>query len=241
MELHGQAVPGSGWIFIAASAVIHGFYFLFLGGALSRSDLSVAYPLARGTGPLFVLIIALLFLGEAPTVGGVTGVLLVIVGVFLLGTPHLTVRDLTRPFRALVTTPGTRLALLTGVTIGIYSVLDKAGVTRVNPLIYMWLWVSGSILLMAPYYLRTPSRITATLRREYRWVIAAGILLFGAYTMVLTAMTFTIVTYASAARESSILVATLYGAFLLKERVGRARMLGALALASGVALIAIAG
>ena len=234
-------ISGEGWIFIAASAVIHVVYFLFLGGALSRTDLSVAYPLARGTGPLFVLIIALLVLGETPTAAGVAGVLLVIAGVYLLSTRHLTLRDLNRPFRALVTTPGTRLALLTGVTIGIYSVLDKAGVSRVNPMIYMWTWVLGSVLLMAPYYLRAPARVFSALRREYRWIVAAGILLFGAYTMVLTAMTWSIVTYVSAARETSILIATLYGALLLKERVGRARILGALSLAAGVALIAVAG
>jgi drug/metabolite transporter (DMT)-like permease len=234
-------ISGEDWIFIAASAVIHVFYFLFLGGALSRTDLSVAYPLSRGTGPLFVLVVAFIVLGESPTVAGIGGVFLVIGGVYLLSTERLTVRDLTRPFRALLTTPGTRLALLTGVTIGIYSVLDKAGVARVNPLIYMWMWVLGSVLLMAPYYLRKPARITGALRREYRWIIAAGILLFGAYVMVLTAMTWSFVTYVSAARESSILIATLYGIVLLKERAGRARILGALALAAGVALIAVAG
>ena len=234
-------VSGEGWLFIAASAVIHVFYFLFLGGALSRTDLSVAYPLARGTGPLFVLVIALVFLGEAPTGPGLGGVLLVIAGVYLLNMPRLTLRALAGPFRALITTPGTRYALLTGLTIGIYSVLDKAGVTRVNPMLYMWFWVLGTALLMAPVYLRRPARVVSTLRIEYRWMIAAGILLFGAYTMVLTAMTWSIVTYVSAARETSILIATLYGALLLKERVGRVRVVGALILALGVTLIAVAG
>ena len=234
-------ISGEGWIFIAASAVIHVFYFLFLGGALARTDLSVAYPLARGTGPLFVLIIALVVLGEAPTGPGIVGVLLVIAGVYLLNTARLTFRALTRPFRALLTTPGTRYALLTGLTIGVYSVVDKAGVDRVNPMLYMWLWVLGTALLMAPFYLREPARIGPVLRREYRTIIAAGVLLFGAYTMVLTAMTWSIVTYVSAARETSILIATLYGALLLRESVGPVRVLGALVLALGVAFIAIAG
>ncbi len=234
-------ISGEGWIFIAASAVIHVFYFLFLGGALARTDLSVAYPLARGTGPLFVLIIALIFLGETPSGPGIVGVLLVIVGIYLLNTARLTFRALTRPFRALITTPGTRYALLTGLTIGVYSVVDKAGVDRVNPMLYMWLWVLGSALLMAPFYLRKPTRVRATLRTEFRTIIAAGVLLFGAYTMVLTAMTWSIVTYVSAARETSILIATLYGALLLKESVGPARLLGALILATGVAIIAVAG
>ncbi len=239
--LFTQPPSGSGWIFIAASAVIHVFYFLFLGGALARTDLSVAYPLARGIGPLFVLIIALIFLGETPSGPGIAGVLLVIAGIYLLNTPRLTLRALTQPFRALISTPGTRYALLTGLTIGIYSVVDKAGVDRVNPLLYMWLWVLGTALLMAPFYLRSPDRVTSILRHEARPVIAAGILLFGAYTLVLTAMTWSIVTYVSAARESSILIATLYGALLLKESVGPARVLGALVLALGVAFIAIAG
>jgi drug/metabolite transporter (DMT)-like permease len=239
--LFTQPPSGSGLIFIAASAVIHVFYFLFLGGALARTDLSVAYPLARGTGPLFVLIIALIFLGESPSGPGIAGVLLVVIGIYLLNTTHLALQALSQAFRALISTPGTRYALLTGLTIGIYSVVDKAGVDRVNPLLYMWLWVLGTALLMAPFYLRNPARVTSILRYEVRPVIAAGVLLFGAYTMVLTAMTWSIVTYVSAARETSILIATLYGALLLKESVGPARILGAIVLALGVALIAIAG
>lgn len=239
--LFTQPPSGSGLIFIAASAVIHVFYFLFLGGALARTDLSVAYPLARGTGPLFVLIIALIFLGESPSGPGIAGVLLVVIGIYLLNTTHLALQALSQAFCALISTPGTRYALLTGLTIGIYSVVDKAGVDRVNPLLYMWLWVLGTALLMAPFYLRNPARVTSILRHEVRPVIAAGVLLFGAYTMVLTAMTWSIVTYVSAARETSILIATLYGALLLKESVGPARILGAIVLALGVALIAIAG
>lgn len=234
-------VSGKGWIFIAASAVIHVFYFVFLGGALSRGHLSFVYPLARGIGPLFVLVLSYGFMGEIPNIAGGVGVFLVIAGVALLGTQGQTISGIMRTLRRRRLSSGALLALLTGLTIGIYSVIDKGGVSHVNPLMYMWLWVVGSVFLMAPYHLRSHTRVLLVVKTEYLWVMVAGILLFGAYTMVLAAMNLTIVTYAAAMRETSILIATLYGAVLLKERVSRARMAGILILLLGVALIGIFG
>lgn len=234
-------VSGKGWIFIAASAVIHVFYFVFLGGALSRGHLSFVYPLARGIAPLFVLVLSYGFMGEIPNIAGGVGVFLVIAGVALLGTQGQTISGIMRTLQRRRLSSGALLALLTGLTIGIYSVIDKGGVSLVNPLIYMWLWVVGSVFLMAPHHLRSYTRVRLVVKTEYLWVIVAGILLFGAYTMVLAAMNLTIVTYAAAMRETSILIATLYGAVLLKEHVSRARIAGILILLLGVALIGIFG
>ena len=79
------------------------------------------------------------------------------------------------------------------------------------------------------------------LKREAGWIFAAGGLMFGAYILVLTVLQSSSVSYVSAARETSIVLAAIYGGLLLREGLGRTRILGACLVASGVALIGIAG
>lgn len=233
-------IPPRGWIFVGASAAIHAAYFLLLGGAYARSDLSIVYPLARGTGPLFVVILAMVFLKEAPTAAGLAGVLLVIAGVYALHAGALLRASPAKTLRTL-SSAGSRLALLTGVTIGLYSTVDKAGVVLVQPLAYVYLQVAGAALLMGPAMLRRTGPIVAVIRREVWWALAAGALLFGAYALVLTAMTSSKVSYVAAARETSILIAAAYGGLILKEKLRPPRLAGAALLALGVTLIVAGG
>ena len=238
--IRDNPVPRSGWVFIGLSSVVHVLYFVLLGGAYSRTDLSIAYPLARGTGPLFVLVLSVVFLRELPSLLGLLGILVVISGVYLVQMRKLTVSALGPPARALLSS-GSRWALLTGLSIGLYSIIDSVGVRHVHPIVYMYLWVAGTIALMAPWML---ARIPAALRlarREAGWILAAGGLLFGAYVLVLTAMTTSNVSYVAAARETSIVLAAVCGGLLLREGLGSTRILGAGFVASGIALIGVAG
>ena len=235
-----EPVPARGWIFIAASAVVHVAYFVFLSRAYRQADLSVVYPLARGTGPMFVLIFALVFLREIPSGLGLAGILLVIAGVYLIHSRELSPQALLRPLKEALA-PGSRMALFTGVTIGVYSIVDKSGVAVVNPLVYMWLWVVGTSILLAPARLARREAVWRLALSERWWIAAAGALLFGAYVLVLTALTTSHVSYVAAARESSILIGALYGRTLLRESSGAGRLVGAVAIAAGVALIGLAG
>ena len=232
-------VPPAGWVFIGLSAVVHVLYFVLLGGAYSRTELSVVYPLARGTGPIFVLVLSVFILREVPSLPGLLGILAVVSGVCLIQASALTAHALGAPLRALVSS-GSRWALLTGLTIGLYSIIDSTGVRHAHPIVYMYLWSVGTIALMAPWMAaRIPD--VRQLKREAGWIFAAGGLMFGAYILVLTALQTSSVSYVSAARETSIVFAAVYGGLLLREGVGLARILGACLVASGVALIGIAG
>ena len=239
LVVRDNPVPPAGWIFIGLSSVIHVLYFVLLGGAYSRTDLSVVYPLARGTGPIFVLVLSVVVLREVPSLPGLLGILAVVSGVYLIQASALTVSALGAPLRALVSS-GSRWALLTGMTIGLYSIIDSAGVRHVHPLVYMYLWSVGTIALMAPWMAARIPEIRR-LKREAGWIFAAGGLMFGAYILVLTVLQSSSVSYVSAARETSIVLAAIYGGLLLREGLGRTRILGACLVASGVALIGIAG
>lgn len=231
--------PPVAWVFIGLSSVVHVVYFVLLGGAYSRTDLSVVYPLARGTGPIFVVVLSVVVLRQAPSLPGLLAILAIVSGAYLIQASAFTVNALGAPLRALVSS-GSRWALLTGLTIGLYSIIDSTGVRHAHPIAYMYLWAAGTMALMAPWMLaRIPE--VRRLKREAGWIFAAGGLMFGAYILVLTALQTSSVSYVSAARETSIVFAAVYGGLLLREGVGLARILGICLVASGVAIIGITG
>src|SRR5688500_2257226 len=117
--------PSDAWPYIVCSAVLESLYFVFLGSAYSQGDLSLVYPLARGSAPVFVILFASLFLGERVTWGGGAGIVCVVLGIYTLHLKQLAPGALLAPFRSLRERPS-QLALLTGLTIAGYSVIDKA-------------------------------------------------------------------------------------------------------------------
>src|SRR5512139_1202239 len=117
--------PPSGWLIVLVSGLIEAAYFATLTRAYALGDLSQVYPLARGSAPLFVLLWALLLLGERPTPIGVGGICLVVMGLYLVNLPSLS--DWKRPLLGFKS-PAARWALLTGLLISFYSAIDKVGV-----------------------------------------------------------------------------------------------------------------
>src|SRR5205814_6487485 len=111
-------------------------YFILLSRAYQQGDLSLVYPLARGSAPLFVTLFAFAFLGERAMAGGIAGILLVVLGIYVL---HLKMLDLPGLYGPLLTLRDrtSQLALLVGLIVASYSVIDKVGVSYVNPLVYI--------------------------------------------------------------------------------------------------------
>ena len=229
-----------GWWFVLATVALHIFYFLTLGRAYSRGDLSLVYPIARGIGPMFVPILAVLLLGESMALPAMLGVVLIIIGIFIvswwgrirriLGGPSVLLRD-----------AGVGYAVLTGLNITVYSLVDKQGVEHVQPFLYMYFLTLGSAAGIAPYILHRHG--LAPIRQEWRenaWpILAAGFLVFAAYGLVLTAFSLSRVSYISPAREVGIVVAVLMGVILLKERFGRGRLMGSAVIVAGLVSIAL--
>ncbi len=142
----------------------------------------------------------------------------------------------------LLRNPGTRYAILTGLTIATYAIVDKRGVSYVQPFLYMYLMTLGCALGMFPYVLSKwgARAIGGEWRANPRPVIAAGLLTFLGYGFVLTAFSLSRVSYVAPAREVGIVLGVLMGVFILKEPFGTGRIIGSTVIVAGMVLIALA-
>jgi len=136
---------------------------------------------------------------------------------------------------------GMRYAVLTGLTIAVYSIVDKEGVSHIQPLLYMYFLSIGTAVMLAPYILA--SKGLDAVKSEWRAnalpITAAGLLTFAAYGLVLTAFSLSRVSYVAPAREVGIVIGVLMGIILLKEPFGRGRLFGSTSIVIGLALIAL--
>lgn len=239
--LLAEPVSPAAWAIMAVSAVFEALYFISIARAYRHADLSVVYPLARGTAPLFLLIWSTLFLGDQPTAAGIGGIGLIALGLYLINLPRLAAWR--EPLRAL-RQAGPRLALLAGLCISLYTAIDRVGINLLSPLLYTYLALWLTVLFMTPYVLRAVGwgGLQAELRSSRFNSVIAGFTTMAAYAIVLYAMRAGVpVSYAGAMREISVVFGVIAGVWLLKEKGSAMRVLGAAAVAGGVALIALAG
>lgn len=220
---------------IVVSALVHTVYFLLLDRGYRHGDLSVVYPLARATGPVLTIGVAIAFLGERPGALALAGAALVILGAYLLtGNPlRLFSRDRPR---------GAGFALLTGCTIALYTVVDKIAVSHylIPPIVFDWACLALRVVMLWPIATwQAPDALAASWRADRRWIVLVAILSPLAYILVLTAMAFTPVSYVAPGRELSILFAALMGTRFLKEADARRRLVAASLIVAGIAGLAL--
>lgn len=229
--------PPLGWEAVAlmlASAVIHTAYYMLLDRGYRSGDLSLVYPLARGSAPLITVVVAVFLLQERPSALAVTGALLIAVGAVVLTANF-------RQLKASGSLPAVAFALLTGCTIASYTVVDKIAVAAflIPPLLQDWAANLGRVIIMAPMALRQPAALRETWHRCRPEIIGVAVLCPLSYILVLTAMVFTPVSYIAPAREISILVAAVLGARLLAEEDTTRRLLAAGAMVAGIVCLAL--
>ena len=123
-----------------------------MGRAYSKGDLSLVYPIARGVGPMLVPVLAVLILGESVSRPAVMGIILIVAGIFLVSWWGRFRQILTEP-TFLLRDAGVRYAVLTGLTITLYALVDKQGVEYTQPFLYMYLLTVGTAVCIAPYIL----------------------------------------------------------------------------------------
>lgn len=228
--------PPIAWAMVMASAVTHLAYFQALLKGYRVADLTVVYPVARGSGPLISAVGAVLLLGEVVTLTGGFGVLAVCGGVFLVaGGPALW----HAPDRARVLA-GLRWGSLTGLTIAAYTVLDgyTVKVLLVSPVLLDYFGNLFRLPFLLPKTLRDPEGFRQAWREHWPAALAVGGLGPAAYMLVLYAMQSAPLSHVAPAREVSMLFAALLGGHLLDEGARGWRLAGAGCIAAGVVALA---
>jgi drug/metabolite transporter (DMT)-like permease len=231
-----QPVQPLGWTIVTLSAVLEAGYYWSLAQAYRYGDLSQVYPIARGTAPLLVPLLATVFLGERPSAMTIAGIVVVVGGVLLLLVPAVDwagLRTLLRGSR------GTLYALLTGGIIATYSIVDKRGVALISPPLYAYLLFTGLTVALLPLVLPQRAAVRSEWRRHRGPILAVGVLTPLAYGLVLVALTITPVSSVAAAREVSVVIAAVLGALLLHEPYGLRRVLASSGIAVGLGLLVL--
>jgi len=229
--------PPFGWQtlgFLAVSSMLQVAYFFMLGQGYKRGDLSLVYPLARGTGPTLAVIGAIILFGERPSPLAIVGTALVVSGIIVMSWSS--------ELRGGGIGTAVAFALATGTITATYTLWDKQGIERLTPLLYGYGIEVGRALLTAPFVLATAAsrqRLRATLHDQRRPILAIGLLSPGAYMMVLAALSLAPVSYVAPARELSILIGALLGLRLLGESHPVRRMTGATGIVLGIVALAV--
>ena len=228
------------WAVVVASAVLHVAYFNVLLAGYRASDLTVVYPVARGTGPLLSVAGAVLWLGEPLSAAGAVGALAVCGGVFLIaGGPDLW-RAAQDPARRARVAAGLRWGGLTGAFIAAYTVLDgyAVKVLLIGPVLLDYMGNLLRVPVLLPPALRDRAALHEAWRTQWRHALVVAVLGPLGYVLVLLAVRMAPLSHVAPAREVSMLVAAALGGRLLGESDRGLRLLGAACIAGGVMLLA---
>ncbi|CAB5643863.1 EamA family transporter [Comamonas aquatica] len=229
------------WALVAVSGVLHLAYYVILLRGYRQADLTVVYPLARGSGPLISSLFAIVVLGEEISQLGLLGVAGVVLGVFLIaGGPGL-LRARQDPVARLRLHQGLLYGLLTGVFIAAYTVVDGYGVKvlLLSPILIDYLGSCLRVLLLSPVVLRNLPEARVLWMVQWRWALLVAVVSPVAYVLVLFAMQSAPISHVAPAREVSMLFAALIGGHLLREGDRLVRMVGAVLIAMGVTALGL--
>jgi drug/metabolite transporter (DMT)-like permease len=222
------------WPCLIVSTLVHQLYFTLIALSYRKGDLSLVYPVTRGTAPALTALCSVVALNERPSFVGWAGVLLVSVGMLLLAFDHKRAEGLHRG--------PVLLALANAAVIALYTLADGQGVrlsghafsyTCWGFLLCAALFVPGALLLRKREALQH-------LKTEWRRSLLGGGCSLAAYALALWAMTRAPIASVAALRETSILFGVLLAAFTLKESVTKTRIAAALIIVAGAIVIKMA-
>jgi len=232
------------WAFVSASALLHIFYFVTLLRGYRVADLTVVYPLARGSGPLISSMVAVLFLGEHLSSLGALGIAAVVAGVFLIAGGPAMLRAATRPGPGEArdrTIKGLYYGLLTGLFIAAYTVVDSYAVKvlLLSPILLDYMGNLVRVVMLAPLGVMNWSETRRLWLQQWRFALVVAIFSPMAYVLVLYAVQTAPISHVAPAREVSMLFAALIGGKLLGEGDRLLRIAGALLIGVGVVALGL--
>jgi len=228
------------WSLVGLSGLMQTFYFVALLRGYGMADLTLVYPLARGSGPLIATAVAVLALGEPISVLGLSGMAAVVLGICLLagltnhvrGMPH-------RPHSSQVR-KGVFYGLLTGLCIASYTVTDSIALNRFGmapaSLLYCVTW--AVLLYLLPAVLSKPHELAAICAKQWRYAVVVGVAGPVSYVLVLFALRQAPLSHVAPAREVAMLFAAMLGGRFLGEENRAARIAGAVSMGLGIVALA---
>jgi drug/metabolite transporter (DMT)-like permease len=225
-------LTGLSWIFLVGTGILQSAYFLFLQLGYRVGDLSVVYPIGRGTGALLAALGGVILLGERPGALTIAGIAAIIGGVVLVGLPSAASRPSAR---------AVMFAVVTGTFVAAYTIWDKyaVGTLHTPPVLQGYAAFPVMAAVFTPVVARDRARLGEVWRGFRAQIIGAGLLAPLAYILVLAALSFTAVSAVAPAREISVLFGVLLGGRLLGEQGLARRLAGAGAIVAGIIAIAL--
>jgi drug/metabolite transporter (DMT)-like permease len=236
--LVGGQQPAWSWLpALGVSGLLHVGYFVLLQRGYATGDLSVVYPLARGTGPLLSVLFAVVLLGERPGAVALVGALTVVAGVFVIGTAHGDLDD-----RSGNRVGSVLYGVATGITIAGYTLWDANAVTTlgVPPLVQLGGAVVVEALALTPFALARRAEIGRMWREHRGDAGVVAVLSPLAYGLVLYALRIAPVALVAPARELSIVIGSVIAWRVLHEPKPLRRLTGAAIVLVGVFALAVA-
>ena len=234
-----------GWFVIALSAPIHVIYGQVLQIGYKKSDYSIVYPTARGTGPLITVLSAVLILGDRPSFWGGIGIVLILAAIVLLAMPQKQDKQ-TQQLRIRA---GIFWGALTGCFIAGYSFCDAWAVqqsTGLTPISFYFPSIAIRTLVLAPFVM-----MHANWKQESREILttprlqkALAVVTVGsplAYLLVLYAMTMAPLSYVAPSLEVGMMIGVVLGGLLFRERLSLTRLIGVIGMTLGVILVGLEG
>jgi drug/metabolite transporter (DMT)-like permease len=226
-EATSSALP-----YIIATGFIHAGYFYFIGKSYEKGAISIVYPVARGVGVCGTAITAIFLLSEKISAIGGAGILFVCCGVLSIGSRETATRESKQAFC---------YALIVGILITGYSIVDKVGVSLINPVVYIWAMFSIAAICLAPVVLMMELNNILEIWNRMKW--ASGIIGLGSimtYLLILYAFRLGNVSYAVAVREFAVVIGAALGIVFLGEKLTKQKVVGIVAIIVGLILIKLA-
>ncbi len=246
-------LAGMNWLFLVGTGVLQCGYFLFLQQGYRLGDLSLVYPIGRGTGALLAALAGIVLLGERPGPVAITGICCIVAGIVAIGWPARTTTSAS-------TGPGPRqagadgrqagagafvkpvvFALCTGTFIAAYTLWDKYAVATLHtpPILQGYASFPMMVVVFAPLALRSRPKLLQVWHDYWRQITGAAVLAPLAYVLILIALSFSPVDAVAPAREISVLFGVLLGRRLLGEGGLPRKLAAAIAIVVGIVAVAV--
>jgi len=217
--------------YLIAGIVLHAGYQLFLFQSYQKGDLTQVYPIARGSAPLIVALVSVVFLGVHLSPVELLAVTIIGAGILSLA--------LVRRADGMRNGGAAMLALVTGCFIASYSLVDGLGARLAGTALgfYSWLTIGNVIIILVLLSIKSPGVLREVMHSGRRVLLIGGTASFAAYAIVIWAFTQAPIALVTALRETSIVFALIIGVFFLKERLDLAKVFSTMTTLLGVALL----